>query len=66
MKQNEKIFTKSDLEEAYKSAWKADKTYQNGKESFKQWFNSRFPREKVEFKVKRSLDFYKQNNYEEE
>jgi hypothetical protein len=62
----EQTFTKKDLEEAYKTGWRADKTYQSGKESFKQWFKNRFTRKPVLFKVKRDLSFYKQNNYEEE
>lgn len=59
-------FTVKDLEEAYKSGWKADKSYQTGKESFKNWFRNRFPKKPTVFKVKRDLSFYIQNNHEEE
>lgn len=34
----DKLYTKKDLEEAYKRGWRADKSYQSGKESFKEWF----------------------------
>jgi len=36
----EKCFTKKDLEEAYKHAWKADKTVYDGKKSFNNWFKN--------------------------
>lgn len=34
----DKIYTKNDLEEAYKQGWKSDKNLYDGKISFKKWF----------------------------
>jgi len=60
----EQKFTKKDLEEAFKKAWKSCRTYQDGKEAFNEWFKAKYPRKPIMFKVK-DLDKYKPLDLEE-
>jgi hypothetical protein len=64
MSKLEKLYTKKDLEEAFKKAWKSCRTYQSGKEAFKEWFKDKYPREPIVFKVK-DLNKYKPLDLEE-
>ena len=60
----EQNFNKKDIEEAFKFAWNADKSYQSGKEAFKKYFKSKHSRKPILFKVK-DLNKYKQIDLEE-
>jgi len=63
-KSKEILYSKKDLEDAFRVAWRACKTYQSGKEAFKEYFKNKYPRQPIVFKVK-DLDKYKPLDLEE-